>query len=414
MNFIRRSFRRAARSAAFTLTTNGESGDRQRTPLRSTTMSRLGEKLADDVLARQKTLPRKPEAVTLEGEIVKLVPLDLDRDVDALHAASDGRPVSWGERSAGSYDPDTSIWRYMPAGPFRDPAELAAYLRTLLAAPDGLCLCVTDPGSGLQLGVVNYQANFPEHLKIELGGIWYSPVAQRTGANTEATYLMLEHAFALGYRRVEWKCDALNERSRRAAQRLGFTFEGIQDAHYIVKGRNRDTAWFRILEREWPRVQERLREKLSPVRVASAEASSETSARDTAPVARELVDAPDLHSGVPYSYAAVAAPGRAIFTAGACPLDPDGTVVAPGDVAGQARQTLDNLTAALRAAGCGLEDVVKTTVYVASSERSDLHAAWEVVEERFGSKGPPSTLLGVSVLGFTDQLVEIEAVAIRP
>ena len=225
-------------------------------------MAKLGERIASEVLDRRATLPRKPRPVGLGGALVKLVPLDLERDLEGLYAASDGRPASWGERRAGSYDPDASVWRYMPAGPFRDPTELAAYLRTLLDAPDGLCLCVTDPGSGQQLGVVNYQANFPEHLKIELGGIWYSPVAQRTGANTEATYLMLEHAFGLGYRRIEWKCDALNERSRRAAERLGFTFEGVQDAHYIVKGRNRDTAWFRILDGEWPRVRQRLRELL--------------------------------------------------------------------------------------------------------------------------------------------------------
>jgi RimJ/RimL family protein N-acetyltransferase len=143
------------------------------------------------------------------------------------------------------------------------PLDLERDLEGLYAASDGLCLCVMDPGSGQQLGVVNFQANFPEHLKIELGGIWYSPVAQGTGANTEATHLMLEHAFGLGYRRVEWKCDALNERSRRAAERLGFTFEGVQDAHYIVKGRNRDTAWFRMLEREWPRVRERRRARMT-------------------------------------------------------------------------------------------------------------------------------------------------------
>jgi RimJ/RimL family protein N-acetyltransferase len=225
---------------------------------------KLGEKLASEVLDRRATLPRKPRPVILEGGIVKLVPLDLERDVEALHAASDGRPGSWGQRRAGSYDPDASVWRYMPAGPFREPAGLAGYLRTLLAAPDGLCLCVTDPRTGQQLGVANFQANFPEHLKIELGGIWYSPVAQGTGANTEATHLMLEHAFGLGYRRVEWKCDALNERSRRAAERLGFTFEGIQDAHYIVKGRNRDTAWFRMLDTDWPGVRERLQARLAP------------------------------------------------------------------------------------------------------------------------------------------------------
>ena len=108
-----------------------------------------------------------------------------------------------------------------------------------------------------QIGAASFMSNEPSHLKIELGSIWYSPLAQRTGANTEATYLMLRHAFELGYRRVEWKCDARNERSRRAAERLGFRFEGIQDAHYIVKGRNRDTAWFRILDDEWPQIRRR-------------------------------------------------------------------------------------------------------------------------------------------------------------
>ncbi len=129
---------------------------------------------------------------------------------------------------------------------------------------------------------------------------------------------------------------------------------------------------------------------------------------------RKLIQAAGLYPGVPYSYAAVAAPGGTVFTAGACPLDPEGAVVAVGDVAGQTRQTVDNLLVALRAAGCGLEDVVKTTVYVASNDRADLVAAWEVVEDCFGKGGPPSTLLGVAALGFTNQLVEIEAVAKAP
>jgi enamine deaminase RidA (YjgF/YER057c/UK114 family) len=131
-------------------------------------------------------------------------------------------------------------------------------------------------------------------------------------------------------------------------------------------------------------------------------------------VPRELVDTPGLHPGVPYSYAAIAPPGGTVFTAGACPIDSEGRVTNPGDLVSQTRLTLDNLTATLHAAGCGLDDVVNTTVYVASADRSDLLAAWAVVEERFGSKGPPSTLLGVTVLGFTDQLVEVAAVAARP
>jgi enamine deaminase RidA (YjgF/YER057c/UK114 family) len=131
-------------------------------------------------------------------------------------------------------------------------------------------------------------------------------------------------------------------------------------------------------------------------------------------VARKLIGTPGLYVGVPYSYAAIAPEGSTVFTAGACPLDSDGEVPHPGDLLAQTRLCLDNLVATLRAAGCELDDVVKTTVYVASAEREDLHAAWAVVEELFGSNGPPSTLLGVTVLGFPDQLVEIEAVATRP
>lgn len=131
-------------------------------------------------------------------------------------------------------------------------------------------------------------------------------------------------------------------------------------------------------------------------------------------MSRELINPPELYDGVPYSYVAVAPEGGTVFTAGACPLDADGGVVGAGDVAAQMRQTLDNLVVALRAAGCGLDDVVKTTVYVASSDHADLLSAWAVVEEHFGSDGPPSTLLGVAALGFTGQLVEIEAVALAP
>jgi RimJ/RimL family protein N-acetyltransferase len=151
----------------------------------------------------------------------------------------------------------------MPVGPFADVDAMRAALQAQVDAPNGRCLCVFDQATGRQVGAVNFIANMPEHLKVELGSIWYSPLVQRTKASLEATSLMLGHAFALGYRRVEWKCDAFNERSRRSALRMGFQFEGIQEAHYIVKGRNRDTAWFRILDREWPAVKARLEAMLT-------------------------------------------------------------------------------------------------------------------------------------------------------
>ncbi|UZN03754.1 RidA family protein [Cellulomonas sp. S1-8] len=126
-----------------------------------------------------------------------------------------------------------------------------------------------------------------------------------------------------------------------------------------------------------------------------------------------LVRAEQLTANAPYAYAAVTAPGRLVFTAGACPLDADGATVAVGDVAGQAQQVMANLVVALQAAGAQLTDVVKTTVYVASSQQADLGAAWDVVRAAFGEHDAPSTLLGVTVLGYDDQLVEVEAIAIR-
>jgi len=128
----------------------------------------------------------------------------------------------------------------------------------------------------------------------------------------------------------------------------------------------------------------------------------------------ELVRPAELAADVPYAYAAVVQGGRAVFTAGACPLDANGATVALGDVAGQTRQVLANLRSTLAAAGFELSDVVKSTVYVASTRRADLSAAWDVVREAFGDHDAPSTLLGVTVLGWEGQLVEVEAVAVQP
>lgn len=230
---------------------------------KSMTESARGARLDDEVLARRAVLPLKVAPVTLAGSLARLAPLDLERDVEALFAVSSGQPAELGDRRVGAYDPEAVIWRYMSGGPFGRAEELVAWLRAQVEAPNGLCLCVFDAPTGRPIGVATFMSNVPEHLKVELGNIWYSPLAQRTGVNTEATYLMLRHAFGLGYRRVEWKCDALNVRSRDTVARMGFRFEGIQECHYIVKDRNRDTAWFRMLESEWPAVKILLERLLS-------------------------------------------------------------------------------------------------------------------------------------------------------
>jgi enamine deaminase RidA (YjgF/YER057c/UK114 family) len=129
-------------------------------------------------------------------------------------------------------------------------------------------------------------------------------------------------------------------------------------------------------------------------------------------MAVELVRSNRLFSGIPYAYAATAPEIGLIVTAGACPLDDQGRVVAPGDIAAQMRQALDNLRIALEESGAAMRDVLKTTIFVSTSSRDDLVVAWNEVAGGFGDHNPPSTLLGVSVLGFPDQLVEVEAIAV--
>jgi RimJ/RimL family protein N-acetyltransferase len=210
-------------------------------------------RLPAEVLARRDALPKKPAPVVLTGSLVVVEPLrtDLDDDLAALHAVSNGEAFAFGDRSVDDYDPEARVWRYMSAGPFAAADELRAWLAVQDAADNGRPFVVRERVTGTPVGVANLIANEPHHLKIELGSIWYGPIAQGTGISREVTHLLLGHVFDLGYRRAEWKCDARNEPSRRAALSYGFTFEGIHDAHYIIKGRNRDTAWFRILAHEW-------------------------------------------------------------------------------------------------------------------------------------------------------------------
>ena len=214
--------------------------------------------LPDAQLTLRATLPIKPEPVELAGRWVRLAPLDVARDAAALYAISNGEAITLPGLEYGAYDADALVWRWMFGGPYATPQEFAASLHAQANAPDGLPFTVSLVETGQAVGLINLMRNNPGWLSIELGGIWYTPPVQRSPVNTESTYLLLRHCFGLGYRRVEWKCNALNERSRRAAERMGFKFEGIQEKHMIIKNRGRDTAWFRILDDEWPDVQRHL------------------------------------------------------------------------------------------------------------------------------------------------------------
>jgi RimJ/RimL family protein N-acetyltransferase len=183
---------------------------------------------------------KRPERTTIQGLYITVAPLDWARDAQPLWEDVGGTA-------------NGHLWTYLFNGPFQDRESFDAHLRTKAESEDPLFFALLNAVSGRALGHAAYMRITSEHRCMEIGNIIYTPALQRTIAATEAMYLLARHAFEdLGYRRYEWKCNALNEASRRAALRLGFTFEGIFRQHMIVKGRNRDTVWFSMLDHEWP------------------------------------------------------------------------------------------------------------------------------------------------------------------
>ncbi len=183
---------------------------------------------------------RPPERVVMEGRYVTLAPLD---------AAAHGHAL-W--RQTGGTE-NAPLWLYLPDGPFVERAAFDRDLARKTTSIDPLFFAILDKRTAEAAGYASYLRMEPAHRSIEVGYILYAPALQHTRGATEAMYLMARHAFEeLGNRRYEWKCDARNEPSRRAALRLGFTFEGIFRQHRIVKSRNRDTAWYSMLDKEWP------------------------------------------------------------------------------------------------------------------------------------------------------------------
>jgi RimJ/RimL family protein N-acetyltransferase len=182
--------------------------------------------------------PRPPRAV-LAGRWCRLEPLDPPRHAEALFTAY-------------ALDADARHWTYLPYGPFPDLAAYRAWMDEIAAGDDPLFFAIVDPASGRPVGVASYLRIEPAAGSIEVGHLRFSALLQRTPAATETMILMMRTAFALGYRRYEWKCDALNAPSRAAALRLGLSFEGVFRQAVVIKGRNRDTAWFAVTDRDWP------------------------------------------------------------------------------------------------------------------------------------------------------------------
>jgi RimJ/RimL family protein N-acetyltransferase len=194
-----------------------------------------------------------PARAPLRGSHVVLRPVDAATDAEPLYALS--------HPPAG----DPAIWTYLPDGPYEDPEHLRQMLAWAENAEDSLYFTLVSPHDDQPLGLASYQRITPEFGVIEIGHIWFGVPLQRTTAATEAIYLLAHHVFDdLGYRRLEWKCNALNAPSRRAAVRFGFTFEGVFRQHQVIKGRNRDTAWFAITDDEWPAIRRAFQAWLAP------------------------------------------------------------------------------------------------------------------------------------------------------
>jgi len=194
-----------------------------------------------------------PGRIPLAGATVRLEPIDPANHAAPLFAASH------------EVDGGVALFRHLPYGPFADLEDFKPWLEQCASSKDPLFVAIVDADTRAPKGMASFMRMAPEHGVIEIGHIWFAPSLQRTRQATEAIYLMARYAFDdLGYRRLEWKCDAQNEPSRRAAERFGFTFEGVFRQHLVVKGRNRDTAWFSILDGEWPVVRMAFEAWLAP------------------------------------------------------------------------------------------------------------------------------------------------------
>jgi RimJ/RimL family protein N-acetyltransferase len=198
------------------------------------------------------TSAKRPVRTTHSGRYVIVAPLDPLAHAQSLYDGTHGVNKE-------------AFWLYMSEGPFADFAAFRAYLEKLARSEDPLSFSIIDRTTAQAVGHASYMRITPEHRVIEIGNIFYTPALAGTRGATEAMYLLAQHAFAdLGYRRYEWKCNALNMRSRRAALRLGFAFEGVFRQHMIQKARNRDTAWYSMLDTEWAAYKTAYEQYLSP------------------------------------------------------------------------------------------------------------------------------------------------------
>jgi RimJ/RimL family protein N-acetyltransferase len=235
-------------------------------------LNHLGQPLGP-LLADWKA-PPWPTSETVSGHYCSLEKLDPDRHIEALFAAN-------------QLDALGSNWTYLPYGPFESLSDYRTWIEKDCLGSDPLFFAIIGSNTNSAVGIASYLDIKPTSGSIEVGHLNFSPALQQTRAATEAMFLMMAHAFELGYRRYQWKCNALNAPSRAAAQRLGLSFEGVFRQATVSKGRNRDSAWYAAIDSEWPALRAAFQTWLDPTNFDNAGKQRTSLSELTAPILKQ-------------------------------------------------------------------------------------------------------------------------------
>lgn len=217
------------------------------------------------------TAPPRPPLEPMEGHYCRVEPIDPARHAADLHDAN-------------CQDVEGRIWAYLPYGPFETQDQYRNWMEATCLGEDPMFHAIVDLETGKAAGIASYLRIDPKNGSIEVGHINYAPPLQRSRGATEAMYLMMKRAFELGYRRYEWKCHGLNAKSRSAAMRLGLSYEGVFRQATVVKGNNRDSAWYAAIDAEWPALDTAFQTWLDPANFDAAGTQKQSLSALTAPV----------------------------------------------------------------------------------------------------------------------------------
>ena len=226
------------------------------------TLSKKRKNKLEECILSKRNLPRKPGLRDFYGKYIKILPLDIKRDSQQLYQISNGSSIQRSNKYIESYDCNELIWKYTGYNPFLNLNDFTNYLKEVKGMPDTQFFCIFDAIENYQIGVCGYRNNEPEHLKIDIGFVWLSPIAQGTMAATELCYLLLNHVFEIGYRRIVWYFTRQHIKSYKLVTKVGFLLDTMKKKWQVVKDFQLDITFFRMLDFEWPEKKLKLEELL--------------------------------------------------------------------------------------------------------------------------------------------------------